>query len=88
MIRILLILWPALVPLGLYALWCVWRYRRKQAGHAVPPLTHRLYVTLVASILLAAVSFILLGVEQPANEGRSYVPTHYKDGVLVPGGMR
>lgn len=86
MIRLFLLLWPALVPLVGYGAWCVWRYRRKRAGHAVPPITHRLFIALVASIVLAALSFIVLGLEQKPNDGTGYRPAHYKDGVLVPGG--
>lgn len=85
MIRLLLILWPALLPALFYAVWCVWRYRRKQAGHAVPPVTKRLFLTVGATIGIAALCFVLLGAEQAANSGQGYRPAHFKDGVLVPG---
>ena len=87
MIRILIVLWPALVPLLLYAVWCVVRYRRKQAGNAVPPVTHRLFMALVATIVLAALCFVLLGAEQQGDNGKVYHPAQYKDGALVPGGF-
>lgn len=87
MIRLLHILWPALLPLLLYVGWCILRYRRKQAGEDVPALAKPFFRTLVAMIVIGALCFVLLGMEQSANEGRDYQPTHYKDGVLVPGGF-
>ncbi len=77
-------LWPALLPLVVYAVWCIWRYRRKQAGHAVPPVTKRLYVTIVATIVLAGICLVVFGAEQKPNAGHSYTPAQYKDGVLIP----
>lgn len=87
MIRLLRILWPALLPLLLYAGWCLLRYRKKQAGEEVPALAKPFFRTLVSMIVIGAICFLLLGLEQPANEGKDYHPTHYKDGVLVPGGF-
>lgn len=87
MIRIVLMLWPALVPMLVYVVWCMWRYKRKQAGHDVPPLTTRLFAAVVTSVLLAAACFVLLGLGQDTNDGKQYHPARYEDGVLVPGGF-
>ena len=87
MIRIVMMLWPALVPMLVYVVWCVVRYRSKQAGHEVPPLKGPLFAAVVASIALAVLSFVVLGLGQEANDGKQYHPARYENGVLVPGGF-
>lgn len=87
MIRLFIILWPALLPLFVYVGWCIMRYRRKQAGEAVPAITKPLFHTLIAMIVIGMGCFVIFGAQQPANEGKGYHPAVYKDGVLVPGGI-
>lgn len=87
MIRLLIILWPALLPLLVYASWCVWRYKRKQAGHEVPPIKAKLFITVIATIVIAALCLVVLGSQQKRNDGKGYQPVQYKDGKLVPGTM-
>lgn len=85
MLRILKILWPALIPLLIYAVWCIMRYRKKQRGEEVGPITQGLFLALASSLAIAVLCFAVFGAQQGANEGRNYVPAHVVDGVLVPG---
>lgn len=85
MIRVLKILWPALIPLLIYAVWCILRYRKKQRGEEVGPITKPLFLTLISSLAIAMLCFVFFGAQQGANEGRNYVPAHVVDGVVVPG---
>lgn len=85
MLRMLKILWPALIPLLIYAVWCVVRYRRKQRGEEVGPITQGLFLALLSSLGIAVLCFVFFGVQQGANEGHNYTPAHVENGVLVPG---
>ena len=85
MLRLLKILWPALIPLLIYGLWCVRRYRKKQRGEAVGPITQGLFLTLLSSLLIAVACFAFLGAQQKPSHPTGYTPTHMEDGKLVPG---
>lgn len=87
MLRVLLMLWPALIPLLFYAVWIARRHARKARGEDVPPITDKLFITVVATFAMAALSFLVFGLTQKPNAGTGYHPVHYKDGVLIPGGM-
>jgi len=85
MLRLLKILWPALIPLLIYAGWCVVRYRRKMRGEEVGPIGRGLFLALLSSLLVAVLCFVVLGAEQHATGERAYVPAHVENGTLVPG---
>jgi fructose-specific phosphotransferase system IIC component len=87
MIRFILLFWPALIPLLLYGGWLIVRARWQRLGYPVSSLTPHLFLAIISSLLIAALCFVVLGVEQSPNTGKDYHPTHYKDGVLIPGTM-
>lgn len=88
MLRLLKILWPALIPLLIYAGWCIVRYRKKKRGEEVGPITKGLFLAVLSSLVVAVLCFVLLGAEQKGTGARAYTPTHVQDGVLVPGSFK
>jgi hypothetical protein len=87
MIRFILMFWPALIPMLLYGGWVIARARRQRLGQSVAPITRHLFFSIMMSLLIAALCFVILGASQAPNIGQDYHPTHYKDGVLIPGNM-
>ncbi len=85
--RILAIIWPALLPMLIYGIWCVRRYKRKQAGEDVPPLSPKFFLAVMASLAIGAVCLLVLGAGQERNSGKTYHPARYENGKLVPAGM-
>lgn len=63
MIRMTMYLWPALLPLALYAIW-IWRRRAaaRRLGQELPLFrSGALFWAVLASLLLAALCLIMLG---------------------------
>jgi hypothetical protein len=87
MIRLLLLrLWPALLPLLVYWIW-LRHIGRKATINGKPALRFRdgpWYWAVLASLLIAVVSFAILGLTQPAEKG-AYTPPHMENGNIVPG---
>ncbi len=90
MVRILMFrLWPAFIPLILYVLWMLYRrYMAKKHGLALPAYRDGPWMLAVgASLILGMLSFMMLGLLSPGNEGMDYTPTRMKDGQLIQGGF-
>lgn len=88
MIRFLLLrLWPALIPLILYALWYVYkRHHAKKTGETIHLTDGPWMVTLFSALVLAALSFIILGMSRTLHdEPLYYHPAQVIDGKIVDG---
>lgn len=85
MIRLLKILWPALIPLLIYTLWVWWRARKLAQGHEVPPLSRYRFWAIFSSLLIAVMMLVLLGINQPENAAGHYRAATYKHGELQEG---
>jgi len=88
MIRLLREIWPALLPLLLYALWMLRaRAHATRRGAQVPRWVEGPWFwAVLASIIIAIVCLLSLGVAEQSVKG-AYVPTHMQDGRLVPGSI-
>lgn len=90
MVRIIMFrLWPAFIPLIVYVLWMLYRRRKAKRDDSIPPaFRDGPWVWAVgASLLIAMLCFISLGLSTPHNSGTSYQPTQLKDGKLIKGGF-
>ena len=76
-----------LTPFALYALFL---WATKRGGVFEPanwPLSHVLWLAIVAFLLVIA-SFIILAHWDRVPPGSTYIPAHMEDGKLVPGGSK
>lgn len=78
--------WPALLPLLIYTIWHRHAVRRaKKAGIAAPHFrSGKLYWTVIVSLVVAMLCFVVMGADIEAQKGR-YVPPSMENGVIVPG---
>lgn len=86
MLRLLREIWPAILPLLLYAGWMV-RQRKKarSRGESLPKLVEGPWFwAVIASIVIAIACLFFLGLSEESVKGR-YVPPHMENGRLVPG---
>jgi len=83
--RLLIELWPVVLPVALFLCWrWLQRRRAKKHGHPLPRYTEGPWFWVWVSTLVIAIGcFILWWVESPKLEG-VYVPAHMENGVLVP----
>jgi len=89
MLRLLKILWPALIPLLGYLAYVAWRSRKRSRGEEMPPLRGVGFWCLVASLLVGIVCFVTLGIEQTSTHPKHYEPAHLNsDGSLTPGSIQ
>jgi heme/copper-type cytochrome/quinol oxidase subunit 2 len=82
--------WPAFIPLLLYVLWMIYLYRRaKKTGEPSPPWMrgNSWWLTIGATLIIAALCFVSLGLLMPANDGTGYTPTQMRDGTIIKGGF-
>lgn len=81
--------WPALIPLVLYVLWfIVVRHKAVMEGKTPPRFRDGpVYWTIIATLLVGAGCFIVLGSMQPGVKGE-YIPPHMENGTLIPGRVR
>lgn len=86
MIRFLVELWPATLPLLLYALWMFTRrIRALKCGGEVPAwLSGPWLKAVLASAGIMVLLMLLYGASMEPVKGE-YIPPHMKNGVLVPG---
>lgn len=84
MLRILRILWPALLPLILHAAYALWRGARLRAGKPVPSIPGLWFYTLLSSLLIGIALFLVLGFQQEPRHATHYQPTELNaDGTLT-----
>ncbi len=78
---------PLLLPFAAYALWLsLVRWRARRAGGEQPAWSDAPFTWLaIASVLLVAAGFFVLGFIGGAPPGSVYVPPHMENGVIVPG---
>lgn len=90
MIRVLLELWPVLLPLLAYVLWHL-RKRRKarKAGEPLPRLREGPWVwAVLAAIGVGVVLLLGWGFSlEPQPMSRGYTPPHWEDGKMIPGSV-
>lgn len=86
---LLLRLWPALIPIVFYLLWLAFRRRRAlRLGEAPPGLWDGPWgSTIIASLLVAIISLLVLGLGKESKQGRDYQPTRLENGKLIRGGF-
>lgn len=84
--RVLMEMWPALVPILLYAAWMALRRGRASRRGAEKPAWRDgpWFWAVMASIAVAIVCLVLWGLSADPVRGR-YVPPHMENGTLVPG---
>jgi hypothetical protein len=88
MLRLLKILWPALLPLLAYFLYVLWRNRQRKKGRVIAHLPSLKFYSIVVSLLIAIGMFLALGVQQTANNSGQYQPAHLReDGTLERGNL-
>jgi hypothetical protein len=87
MLTLLRILWPALIPLIVYASWRFWCAHKMRRGEVVTPIKGALFWTLLASAAIAVLCFFALGLAQHSRTEMNYQPSYMKDGELVRGGF-
>lgn len=84
----LLRFWPVLLPFLVYIFWMM-RVRRhaRKAGEAVPDFREGPWFwAVVATLLVALLLFLILGLSHSANQGE-YTPPHMENGHIIPGGV-
>ena len=72
----LLRLWPVFIPLILYVLWVLWKQRQaKKHGGVAPTFLGGPWLWAVsASLVMAAMMLIWLGLSQPKQGAEGYRP--------------
>lgn len=87
MIRfILLRLWPALIPLALYALWFAYRrHHARKTGEVIHIADGPWLMTILATMALLAAGFLWTGLTDEKTGPATYAPAHVEDGKIVQG---
>lgn len=90
MIRLIEILWLALIPLFVYAMWRLFRIYKAKRGQPVTIETRENVIlawTIIASLACMAAGMVYLGVksEPGAPGGGVYIPPRIENGVITPG---
>lgn len=87
MIRVLLKIWPALVPVALFLIW-YWvalRRARKNPEQDTPQMRDGPWrITLAAALVIAIICLIVEVMLEPATKG-TYVPAHMESGQVIEG---
>lgn len=87
MIRILLLIWPAAIPLVLFLLWYAWAHRRaKKQPDAVAPIFKESpwKITLMSSVAIAIACLFVIVLSEEGVKG-DYVPAVISEGTLQDG---
>jgi Family of unknown function (DUF6111) len=87
MLRLLREIWPAALPLLLYAGWMLHRRHRALRRGETQQIRWTegpWFWTVMASIAVAVVCLFLLGASEGSVKG-NYTPSHMENGALVPG---
>jgi len=86
MIRLLKELWPAILPLLLYAAWMLHKRKHavRQGEHMPRWVEGPWFWAVMASIVVAVACLLSLGASEKSIQG-AYVPPHMQNGQLVPG---
>ena len=85
MLKLLLKLWPAALPILIYWLWRKFR-RGKAAEDKLSPLESRLWIaTLVLSLVIAIVCIVVMGAGGEGGEGTYVRPQYEGGGKVIPG---
>jgi len=86
MVRMLLLrLWVAFIPIGLYLLWFyLARRRARKNGEPLPLLTDGPWLwTLVASVFTFAFALLIFPLLNSGNEGTHYTPKRLEGNTLI-----
>lgn len=86
MLRVLIELLPALIPLALYLLWHALRVRRcRKDGTCAPALREGPWGWMwLSCVLIAVVILFSIALTADADKG-AYTPSHIEGGRVVPG---
>ncbi len=85
MLKLMWQFWPVLLPVLIYLLWML-RHRNlaAQAGEDVPDWTEGPWLwAATATVVLAMIGFLILGLSAEPNREEIYSPAEFKDGELV-----
>lgn len=87
MLRLLATIWPALIPIALFALWYVIAVRR--AKNQPEPILPKLrdgpwFITIVSTIGLAILCIFAYGLLDEGHMGE-YIPAQLENGTLIDG---
>jgi hypothetical protein len=86
MIRFLIELWPAVIPLLLYTVWIVLLRRRAHKSGIEKPgwLSGPWFWMVLATAGTLVICLFAIGVFSSGTKG-DYIPPHMENGTLVPG---
>lgn len=86
MTRVLILLWPALLPLIGFLIWHLFRKSSAKKRNEISPLLKDgpWFQIVVASMIIAVLSLLAGGLLQEENKG-TYQPAHMENGVLHEG---
>lgn len=78
MLKFLLSLWPAMIPLAVYLLWRMFR-QGKGAEDTLSAAESRLWMgTLILSLVIAAVCIVAFGASTGESVRENFVPAYQK----------
>ena len=98
MLRFLLKIWPALLPIAIYSLWLWAKKKSKSIDATYQELdkdgkpkqgdfslqNRKFIVVLYLSLLIAILCFLFFAIRVPNIEEGTYVPAHMKNGKVIP----
>lgn len=84
--RVLLYLWPALLPLLLFFIWHHWRAQKARKNDEPSPLLKDgpWFMITLLSIIIAIICLFMFGLSQEHTKG-DYVPAQMQNNTLNPG---
>lgn len=89
MIRLLIKIWPAFIPIALFMLWYLLACRKHKKGKRETKPTVKegpWLLTILSSIAIAIICIIFSGLNQESIKG-NYTPAYIQDGKIVEGSV-
>jgi len=87
MVKLLIKIWPALIPIVICAVWYFFIHKRKK-GDRLREWEVRLWTWVaISSVVIAIITMLFFALTVESNKDMEYFPSRLEDGKLVKGHM-